>query len=94
MRKLLLQDPGYVEDVGDVLLHAAWSLQNTHRLPSVGLFIFDLILSNVEDVGDNTTNHNRLHCIALSLFYFMSKTSEMCTMTMNYNVNSNSKYSN
>ena len=89
-----MQDPGYVEDVGDVLLHAAWSLQNTRRLPLVGLFIFDLILSNVEDVVDNTTNHNRLHCIALSLFYFMLKTSEMCTMTTNYNVNSNSKYLN
>ena len=25
--KQLLQDPGYVEDVGDALLHAAWSLQ-------------------------------------------------------------------
>ena len=48
----------------------------------------------VGDVGDNTTGDNRLHCIALSLFYFMSKTSEMCTMTTNYNVNSNSKYTN
>ena len=48
----------------------------------------------VRDVRDNTTNDNRLHCIALSLFYFMSKTSEMYTMTTNYNVNSNSKYSN
>ena len=52
------------------------------------------ILSNVEDVRDNTTNDNRLHCIALSLFYFMSKMSEMCTITTNYNVNSNSKYKN
>ena len=37
--KQLLQDPGYVEDVGDALLHAALSLQNTHRLPSVRLII-------------------------------------------------------
>ena len=51
-------------------------------------------VSNVKDVGDNTTNDNRFHCIALSLFYFMSKTSEMCTITTNYNVDSNSKYSN
>ena len=29
--KQLLQDPGYVEDVGDALLHATWSLQNTCR---------------------------------------------------------------
>ena len=94
MIRNIKETPGYVEDVGDVLLHAAWSLQNTRRLPSVRLFIFDLILSNVEDVGDNTTNHNRLHCIALSLFYFMLKMSEMCTMTTNYIVNSNSKYSN
>ena len=64
-----MQDPGYVKDVGDVLLHAAWSLQNTRRLPLVGLFIFDLILSNVEDVVDNTTNHNRLHCIKFILFH-------------------------
>ena len=27
----VLEDPGYVEEVGDALLHAAWSLQNTHR---------------------------------------------------------------
>ena len=26
--KQLLQDPGYVEDVGDALLHAAWSVQD------------------------------------------------------------------
>ena len=39
--KQLLQDPGYVEDVGDALLHAAWSLQNTCRWPSVRLI--DLI---------------------------------------------------
>ena len=71
MRKLLLQDPGYVKDVGDVLLHAAWSLQNTRRLPSVGLFIFDLILSNVEDVGDNTIKPQQiaLHCIKFILFH-------------------------
>ena len=25
--KQLLQDPGYVEDVKDTLLHAAWSVQ-------------------------------------------------------------------
>ena len=25
--KRLLQDPGYVEDVEDTLLHAAWSVQ-------------------------------------------------------------------
>ena len=25
--KRLLQDPGYVEDVEDILLHAAWSVQ-------------------------------------------------------------------
>ena len=93
-KKQILQDPGHVKDVGDALLHAACSLQNTRRLSSVRLIIFQLILSNVEDVGDNTTNDNRLHCIALSLFYFMLKMSEMCTMTMNYNVNSNSKYSN
>ena len=37
--KQLLQDPGYVEDVRDALLHAAWSLQNTCRLPSVCLII-------------------------------------------------------
>ena len=83
-----------VKDVGDALLHAACSLQNICRFPSVRLIIFQLILSNVKDVGDNTKNDNRLHCIALSLFYFMSKMSEMCTMTMNYNVNSKSKYSN
>ena len=39
-------------------------------------------------------NDNKLHCIVLSLFYFMSKMSEMCTMCMNYNVDSNTKYSN
>ena len=26
--KQLLQDPGYVEDVGDALLHAAWYVQD------------------------------------------------------------------
>ena len=26
--KQLLQDPGYVEDVKDTLLHAAWSVQD------------------------------------------------------------------
>ena len=26
--KQLLQDPGYVEDVRDALLHAAWSVQD------------------------------------------------------------------
>ena len=74
-KKQILQDPGHVKD----MLHAACSLQNTHRLPSVCLIIFQLILSNVKDVKDNTTNDNRLHCIALSLFYFMSKKLEMCT---------------
>ena len=52
-----------VEEVGDALLHAACSLQNIRRFPSVHLIIFQLILSNVEDVRDNTTNDNRLHCI-------------------------------
>ena len=66
--KQILQDPGHVKVVGDALLHAACSLQNTCRLPSVRLIIFQLILSNVKDVRDNTTNDNRLHCIALSLF--------------------------
>ena len=65
--KQLLQDPVYVKDVGDALLHAAWSLQNTRRFSSFNYF----------------------DCIALNLFYFMSKTSEMCTMATNYNVNSN-----
>ena len=37
--KQLLQDPGYVKDVRDALLHAAWPLQNTRRLPSVRLII-------------------------------------------------------
>ena len=37
----LLQDPGYVEDVRDALLHAAWSLQNTRRLPSLRFNYFD-----------------------------------------------------
>ena len=37
--KQLLQELGYVEDVGDTLLHAAYSLQNTRRLPSVHLII-------------------------------------------------------
>ena len=37
--KQLLQDPGYVEDVRDVLLHAAWPVQNPSRLPSVRLII-------------------------------------------------------
>ena len=84
--KQLLQDPGYVEDVRDALLHAVWSLQNTRRLPSLRL----IILINFSEIIQQTTTD----CIALSLFYFMSKTSEMCTMTTNYNVNSNSKYSN
>ena len=39
--KQLLQDPGYVKDIRDALLHAAWSLQNTRRWPSVHLI--DLI---------------------------------------------------
>ena len=26
--KQLLQDPGYVKDIGDALLHAAWSVQD------------------------------------------------------------------
>ena len=55
---------------------------------------FSINLSNVEDVEDDKTNDNKLHCIVLSLFYFMSKTSEMCTMCTNYNVDSNTKYSN
>ena len=78
-KKQILQDPGHVKDIRDALLHAACSLQNTHRLPSVHLINFQLILSNVEDIEDNTTNDNRLHYIALSLFYFMLKMSEMCT---------------
>ena len=78
-KKKILQDPGHVEDIGDALLHAACSLQNSHRLPLVRLIIYQLLLSNVEDIQDNTTNNNRLHCIALSLFYFMSNMSEMCT---------------
>ena len=62
---------------------------------TVDLFdFFQLNLSNVEDVKDYKTDDNKLHCIVLSLFYFMSKTSEMCTMYMNYNVDSNTKYSN
>ena len=54
---------------------------------------FQLNLSNVEDVEDYKRNNNeiKLHCIVLSLFYFMSKTSEICT---NYNVDSNTKFSN
>ena len=28
LEKQLLQDPGYVKDVGDVLLHAAYSVQD------------------------------------------------------------------
>ena len=30
----------------------------------------------------------------IEFIYFLSKTSKMCTMCMNYNVDSNSKYSN
>ena len=37
--KQLLQDPGYVEDIGDVLLHAALPVQNPSRLPSGPLII-------------------------------------------------------
>ena len=52
---------------------------------------FQLNLSNVEDVEDYKTNDKKLHCIVLSLFHFMLKTLEMCTMCTNYNVDSNTK---
>ena len=32
-----------------------------------------------KDIKDYKTDDNKLHCIILSLFYFMSKTSEMRT---------------
>ena len=51
-------------------------------------------MSKTNDNRYDNRLDNRLHCIALSLFYFMLKTSEMCTMCMNYNVDSNTKYSN
>ena len=90
-KKQALQDPGHVKDT---LLHAAWSVQDIPIILYIHLIIFQLNLSNVEDVKDYKTNDNRLHCIALSLFYFMSKISEMCTMCTNYNVDSKTKYSN
>ena len=50
--------------------------------------------NNTVDSFDYKRNDNKLHCIVLSLFYFMSKMSEMCTMCTNYNVDSNTKYLN
>ena len=77
--KQLLQDPGYVEDVENTLLHAAWSVQVIRIILKIHLIIFQLNLSNVEDVEDCKTHDNKLHCIILSLFYLMSKTLEMHT---------------
>ena len=61
--KQLLQDPGYVEDIGDALLHAAWSLQNTRRLPSVSLIILIkfLVMSKMLEIIQQMTTD----CIAL-----------------------------
>ena len=61
--KQLLQDPGYVEDVGDALLHAAWSLQNTCRLPSLRLIILInfSVMSKMSEIIQQTTTD----CIAL-----------------------------
>ena len=61
--KQLLQDPGYVEEVRDALLHAAWSLQNTHRLPSVHLVILIKfsVMSKMSEIIQQTT----ADCIAL-----------------------------
>ena len=41
--KQLLQDPGYVEDVKDTLLHAAWSVQVIRIILWIRLIIFNLI---------------------------------------------------
>ena len=75
----LLQDPGYVEDIEDTLLHASWSVQVIRIILYIRLIIFQLNLSNVKDVKDCKTHDNKLHCIILSLLYLMSKTSEMHT---------------
>ena len=72
-------DPGYVEDVEDTLLLAAWSVQVIRIILQIHLIIFQLNLSNVKDVEDCKTDDNKLHCIILSLFYLMLKTSEMHT---------------
>ena len=61
--KQLLQDPDTVKDVGDALLHATWSLQNTRKLPSVNLIIlitFSVMLKMSEIIQQTTTD-----CIAL-----------------------------
>ena len=41
--KQLLQDPGYVKDIEDTLLHAAWSVQVIQIILSIRLIIFNLI---------------------------------------------------
>ena len=74
--KQLLQDPGYVEDVEDTLLHAAWSVQVIRIILWIRSIIFQQNFSNAEDCK---TDDNKLHCIILSLFYLMLKTSEMHT---------------
>ena len=61
--KQVLQDPGYVEDVRDALLHAAWSLQNTPRLPSLRLIILInfSVMSKMSEIIQQTITD----CIAL-----------------------------
>ena len=49
----------YVEDVGDTLLHAAWSVQDIRIILYICLIIFQVNLSNVEDVEDYKGNDNK-----------------------------------
>ena len=72
-------NPGYVEDVEDTLLNAAWSVQVIRIILKIRFIIFQLNLSNVEDIEDCKTDDNKLHCIILSLLYLISKMSEMHT---------------
>ena len=56
----------YVREVGDGVCGFYATLYAEYRF-------------HVEDIEDYKTDDKKLHCIVLSLFYFMSKTLEMCT---------------